>query len=104
MEGARAADTEAAPGACGYRVPSLSQSSVWRGSTWPGYGLLQCNPLSGLHSAHLQNRSDVNVCGGPWKVGATMLELAELPCCGPHPISASSLCSVMSDSLRCYGL
>lgn len=64
MEGARAADTEAAPGACGCRVPSLSQSSVWRGSTWPGYGLLRCNPLSGLHSAHLQNRSDVNVCGG----------------------------------------
>ena len=41
---------------------------------------------------------------GHWKVGAMMLKLAELPCCGPHPISASSLCSVVCDSLRSYGL
>ena len=65
MEPTRAADMEAAPGACGCRVPSLSQNSVWRGSTGPGYGLLGCNPLSGLHYAHLQNRSEVNVCLGP---------------------------------------
>ena len=41
---------------------------------------------------------------GHWKVGAMMLKLAELPCCGPHPIIASSLCSVVCDSLRSYGL
>lgn len=43
----RAADAQTVPGACRYRVSSLSHYRVWRGSMQPGCGLLRWNSVSG---------------------------------------------------------